>query len=66
MFSDDQNIDRLYANDNAVAVYVGTRPRIKDNWGWKTTPYGRFLMWEWAEEKEWEHGEKRRDQSGPA
>jgi len=27
MFSDDQNIDRLYANDTVVAVYVGARQR---------------------------------------
>jgi len=46
MFSDDQNIDMLYAYKTAVAVYVGTRLRIKDNWDWETTPYGRFLMWE--------------------
>ena len=46
MFSDDQNIDRLYANDTAVAAYVGSRPRIKDNCGWETTHYGRFLMLE--------------------
>jgi len=45
MLSDDQNIDRLYANGTVVVVYLGARLRIKDNWGWKTTPYGLFLVW---------------------